>query len=69
MFSYWEGGDTCLGGGFMCLCGRGRELLCQFMGRVGQEPEKVPRFEVFEGTKTVSIHVSHIHVLRMVECL
>jgi hypothetical protein len=25
--------------------------------------------EVFEGTKTMSIHVSRIHVLRMVECL
>jgi hypothetical protein len=49
----WDGGGT-----FMSIYGYG------WLGvRKGAE------VEVFEGTKTMSIHVSRIHVLRMVECL
>ena len=57
----WEGVSYVYvgwGGTFMSIYGYG------WLGvRKGAE------VEVFEGTKTMCIHVSRIHVLRMVECL
>ena len=53
----------------MGLCGMGGEsfMSVYWYGWLGVI--KGAEVEVFEGTKTMSIHVSRIHVLRMVECL
>jgi hypothetical protein len=68
-FPYWEGGDTCPGGGFHVFMGDGGGTFMSIYGYGWSGVRKGAEVEVFEGTKTMSIHVSRIHVLRMVECL
>ena len=70
MFPYWEGVDTCLGGGFhVSMWDGGGRTFMSIYGHGWSGVRKGAEVEVSEGTKTVSIHVSRIHVLRMVGCL
>ena len=78
MLACWKGGGHIflLGGrgymsgrGFHVFMWEGEGTFMSIYGYGWSGVRKGAEVEVFEGTKTMSIHVSRIHVLRMVECL
>ena len=69
VFPIGRGGIHVREGVFMGLCGMGGGIFMSIYGYGWSGVRKGAEVEVFEGTKTMSIHVSRIHVLRMVECL